>query len=289
MDDGEATTADESGSAPLAPPPDVASAPTPASSFAPPPMPVDLPPPAVAVPTPTSASNKRRFPWITVVVGVVAVAAIVVLAMMLVSASSDKDDAQHALADSQADLEKAHADLTESEAALKESEAALTKAEADLSDAESARDEHGQEVEAYDAATIDFLAASLAGGLELDDSDARCLAEGMIAEGGADAWAVFVNVAIDGSDATDLDETMRKAGEACGISDDTFAGPPDEAFEYGDDPELDALYDDCAAGDGAACDNLYLSSAAGSAYEQFAGTCGDRFEYSDTEPCDGRM
>ena len=31
------------------------------------------------------------------------------------------------------------------------------------------------------------------------------------------------------------------------------------------------------------------NSAAGSEYEQFAGTCGDRFEYSDTEPCDGRV
>ena len=294
MDDGESTTSDTPGNEPLAPP---------AMWPAAPPTPTDLPPPTVVTPTPTPNPDKRRFPWVTVIVGVVGVVGIVLLSLMFVSASSDKDDAQQSLADTQADL-------AESEVALKESQAALTKAEADLSetesaradaaaaqataeaaqaDAEAARDEHQQEVEAYEAATIDFLAASLAGGLDLDDSDARCVAEGMIEEGGADAWAKFVGVALDDADASDLDEVMRTAGEACGIPDDAFDGPPVDAFEYGDDPELDALYDDCAAGNGAACDNLYLSSAPGSAYEQFAGTCGDRFEYSDTEPCDGRM
>lgn len=45
---------------------------------------------------------------------------------------------------------------------------------------------------------------------------------------------------------------------------------------YGDDPALDALWDQCAAGDGAACDDLYLESPFGSAYEEFGDTCGHR-------------
>lgn len=44
--------------------------------------------------------------------------------------------------------------------------------------------------------------------------------------------------------------------------------------EYGSDPELDILWDECAYGDLAACDLLYDLSPAGSDYEFFAETCG---------------
>ena len=46
---------------------------------------------------------------------------------------------------------------------------------------------------------------------------------------------------------------------------------------YGDDPYLDRLWDACEAGDGQACDDLYLESPLGSGYEEFGDTCGDRF------------
>src|SRR5690606_4400453 len=45
---------------------------------------------------------------------------------------------------------------------------------------------------------------------------------------------------------------------------------------YGDDPALDALWDACEAGDGQACDDLYMDSPLGSEYEEFADTCGHR-------------
>ncbi|SKC37294.1 DUF4190 domain-containing protein [Krasilnikoviella flava] len=48
------------------------------------------------------------------------------------------------------------------------------------------------------------------------------------------------------------------------------------ATEYGDDPYLDGLYDDCAGGDDTACDDLYWESGAGTAYEEFALSCGGR-------------
>jgi hypothetical protein len=47
-----------------------------------------------------------------------------------------------------------------------------------------------------------------------------------------------------------------------------------EAVAYGDDPELDALWDACEAGDGVACDDLFRRSPVGSEYETFGGTCG---------------
>lgn len=43
---------------------------------------------------------------------------------------------------------------------------------------------------------------------------------------------------------------------------------------YGDNAELDALWDSCAAGDMAACDDLYFESPLGSEYEEFGDTCG---------------
>ncbi|WP_372595384.1 hypothetical protein, partial [Actinotalea sp.] len=48
--------------------------------------------------------------------------------------------------------------------------------------------------------------------------------------------------------------------------------------EYGDNAELDALWDQCEAEDWSACDELYLSSAIGSDYEAFGGSCGGRVD-----------
>ncbi|WP_161784021.1 hypothetical protein, partial [Cellulomonas carbonis] len=47
---------------------------------------------------------------------------------------------------------------------------------------------------------------------------------------------------------------------------------------YGDDAELDALWDACAAGDGSACQDLYFEAPIGSEYETFGATCGGREE-----------
>jgi hypothetical protein len=44
----------------------------------------------------------------------------------------------------------------------------------------------------------------------------------------------------------------------------------------GDDPHLDALYRACQAGSGPSCDRLFDEAPIGSAYEDFASTCGGR-------------
>jgi hypothetical protein len=53
------------------------------------------------------------------------------------------------------------------------------------------------------------------------------------------------------------------------------------ASSYGDDPELDVLWDACAARDAAACDQLYSESPFLSEYEEFGETCGYRVEPGD--------
>jgi hypothetical protein len=56
-------------------------------------------------------------------------------------------------------------------------------------------------------------------------------------------------------------------------SDDTRVIGP---YSFGDDPVLDALWDACAAGEGARCDELFDQAPLGSDYERFAARCGDR-------------
>lgn len=77
----------------------------------------------------------------------------------------------------------------------------------------------------------------------------------------------FVSAAADDTAlSTDIDCATADVDGPCG---------------YGDDARLDALWDACADGDGAACDDLYYTSPFGSAYEAFGNTCGDRgFEFS---------
>jgi hypothetical protein len=52
----------------------------------------------------------------------------------------------------------------------------------------------------------------------------------------------------------------------------------DGPYTYGDDAELDGLWDDCEAGSGTACDSLFFRSPIGSEYEAFGNTCGNRME-----------
>jgi hypothetical protein len=53
---------------------------------------------------------------------------------------------------------------------------------------------------------------------------------------------------------------------------------PTAVPDLGDDPELDALAQDCSDGDMEACDLLGLSGPPRSAYEDYGSTCGGRNE-----------
>ncbi len=49
---------------------------------------------------------------------------------------------------------------------------------------------------------------------------------------------------------------------------------PDEPFGYGDDPDLDSLWERCSAGDASSCNQLWFDSPIGSAYEAMGDACG---------------
>ena len=73
-------------------------------------------------------------------------------------------------------------------------------------------------------------------------------------------------------------------GDTCGnrtdgglyCVDELGSGAPSEPNAYGDDTTLDALWNACTAEDWQACDDLYMQSGAGTAYESFGDTCGNR-------------
>ena len=61
----------------------------------------------------------------------------------------------------------------------------------------------------------------------------------------------------------------------------TRATGESEAYTYGDDLELDRLWDACDSGEAWACDELFASAPSGSDYEDFGYTCGRRTEGGD--------
>ncbi|GEM_PF-2362458 len=110
----------------------------------------------------------------------------------------------------------------------------------------------------------------------------------------------------EGSDPTgELTSTLFDAMFRCGdeladsdlFSGDAFGdggffsggqGDAADGSEYGDNAELDALWDQCDQGDGAACDELYWTSPSGSAYESFGNTCGNRMDSAPFSCADGQ-
>lgn len=66
-------------------------------------------------------------------------------------------------------------------------------------------------------------------------------------------------------------------GEAVGLAlDEIDCSTVDGPCAYGDDADLDVLYDACEGGDDAACGELFQTSPIGSVYEAFGSTCGTR-------------
>ncbi len=88
-----------------------------------------------------------------------------------------------------------------------------------------------------------------------------------------------------------IDSEYEMFGSTCGLTTEpttggcatTFASP--DAFAYGDDPRLDALYDSCANGDMIACDDLYWESPIDSEYETFGRSCGGGLEANGGGSC----
>lgn len=65
----------------------------------------------------------------------------------------------------------------------------------------------------------------------------------------------------------------------------TTSGGGDDPFTYGDDPELDALWDACAGGSAEACDDLWGQAPVDSEYEEFGFSCGGVVPEGEVEIC----
>ena len=124
----------------------------------------------------------------------------------------------------------------------------------------------------------------------------RAFADGMIDQGATPEAAVciirefgaagislleFVNIdPADGPTDEMLSAILRCGDDLldAGAFDFSNSDPITDGFTYGDDPEMDLLWDLCEFGDGEACDELFFVSPVGSDYEEFGDTCGFRFE-----------
>jgi hypothetical protein len=256
--------------------------------------PMAAPVPAVApVTTPSGAGRPWR--WVMLALGVIAVAVAAFSLVLYRQEGGERDDAEQALTESrsaQADAEDradvAEARATEAEAARDESAARATEAETRTADAEAARDEAVEAEADYADAVADFLAFSTATGLAVDEADAACIADAVVDAVGPRT----LDLLVDGTG--ELGDALVDAAEDCGVDPADFEPVGDSPLEpgtrYGDNPVLDALYDQCEAGDGAACDQLFKQSEIGSEYELFGFTCGGRFEEAEApEVCEGTI
>lgn len=130
----------------------------------------------------------------------------------------------------------------------------------------------------------------------LTASQAQCVADLIVDEAGENA---FKDTDWDSADPPPefigamVAVGLSRLADECELAPNTFGGSDNgetpstdggsgEEGSYGSDPDLDALYDDCASGDYQACDDLFFQSPSDSEYEQFGDTCGDRNEPSGT-------
>jgi hypothetical protein len=130
-------------------------------------------------------------------------------------------------------------------------------------------------------ALVGWMSGGDGTGYRFGTGDAAVSAEALDAIDALDIDAVdTADLPVDFEDA--LDELVA---DGLGLPGNEAGNSYEEAIHgtdtYGDDAQLDALWDACADGDLAACDELYLDSPIGSAYEAFGDSCGGR-QFEDT-------
>ncbi|MEV7971686.1 DUF4190 domain-containing protein [Cellulomonas sp. NPDC089187] len=116
-----------------------------------------------------------------------------------------------------------------------------------------------------------LLAATASGNTERAALRAECAAGEMTS-----CDDLYVSSPLYSDDEAFADTCAGRHPVGSGMSCDELDNAATIPLAYGDDPTLDALYDDCEAGDLTACDDLYAQSPGSSAYLDFGGSCGDR-------------
>ncbi len=87
-----------------------------------------------------------------------------------------------------------------------------------------------------------------------------------------DPTAAPTPIVTDPTPTTEPSTTEPPTTETTPVSTSPYEMPP----THGDDPQLDALWDECAGGDPLACDQLYEQAPEGSGYQTFGADCGGR-------------
>jgi multidrug efflux pump subunit AcrA (membrane-fusion protein) len=238
---------------------------------------------------------------LAVVIAGVAVAALAAMVFMFLQTSGEKDDADEALAAAETELSQMSADLATSEQRAAElqddlaaSQRSASSLQAEVDDSqeslEGAKDQLVVAAEAHQGVS-DFLATSFTMGTGLTKSEGRCLAEWLLEARSVPnllgALTGLVSAPAE-ADVLALAGDLLSAAGDCGI-------PPEAlgtqlAYSYGDDPALDALYDECTNGSSSSCDELFFASPVGSEYEAYAVTCGERFSHVEAPfRCEGSI
>jgi hypothetical protein len=108
--------------------------------------------------------------------------------------------------------------------------------------------------------------------------------------GGVAGAALLLGGDDDDGPSSSVRASDRAAQEArdADSPDDVEVPEPDEFGDLGDDPQLDALAEECFDGDPSACDDLYRDSDVGSDYEEYGGTCGGRTSSGQLGGCHER-
>lgn len=253
----------------------------------------------------SEVSNSRPSRLVFVLSASIAIVVIGVLAFLFVQASTDKTDAEGALAEAETSLEESEQVAANLEDQLSLAQDQESELKGEISTLQSDLDESGANLSAAEEqlaeadeltqTVIDFLGATISSGFAgVEKSDAACLAAALVEDKGASgALGVFVEAVEDPEDTSlilSLGASIVTAAESCGVPSEDLFETGTTADRYGDDPELDSLWDACGGGSGVACDNLFFTSPSGSEYEEFGATCGDRFSLS-TAPllCEGEI
>ena len=258
------------------------------SSVGPPPLPPTSPTTERPQQESSDSNPASGWRWVALTVALVAVAVVGTLLFLYSQALGDKSDVEDALALSQTKLAEAEADLAQADEALALSQTKLAEDEADLAQADEALAlsqtklaEDEADLAQADEAMVGFLTLTIGEAFaDIDEETVGCITNSLYATHGVQ----IVLALLDSTQTSALDVTLGldliRASEECGAPiDEMFSAP---GFAYGDNPGLDVLYDECAAGSGGACDALYSRSEFGSDYENFGATCGERLDLDPT-------
>ncbi len=122
----------------------------------------------------------------------------------------------------------------------------------------------------------DSLEALLVGQLSLTSGEAQCVKVRVKDVVGAQAAQDVVRGGADPATQSQFDSILAACTFENVSPGQTLVRTPGQPFTYGDDAELDRLWDLCASMGTDVCDQLFNRAAEGSEYEAFANSCGGR-------------